>query len=155
MQNSLAFCAAVMVVGTSLASGPAFAQECTCEISSTATIIGEVLSVSGDVRISQAANFTRAPNGAPLQRGTTIIVGRGATSLSLGNDCRIDLGENSSMTLIPRDGIICAAVRSEPVVASSSNVGAALGIAAGTALVVGGVLLFSQEDEDAPPVSVQ
>lgn len=153
MQFRLISRAAVMAVGTTLAAGSAFAQECTCEISSTATIIGEVLSVSGDVRISQAASLAPVPSGASLQRGTTIIVGRGTASLSLGNDCRIDLGNNSSMTLIPRDGIICAAVRSEPVVASSSNAGTALGIAAGTALVVGGVLLFTQEDDDAPPVS--
>ena len=155
MKIRLILHAAILAVGTTVAAGSVYAQECTCEISSTATIIGEVLSVSGDVRISQAANFAPVPNGAPLQRGTTIIVGRGVASLSLGDDCQIDLGNNSSMTLIPKDGIICAAVRSVPVVASSSDAGAALGLAAGAALVVGGALLFTQEDGDATPVSVQ
>lgn len=143
--------AAAMAAGMTLAAGSAFAQSqtCACVVSATARIIGKVESVSGNVRISQAAGFSPVQNQAALQAGATIIVGaNSSTSLLLGTDCRVDLTANQSMTLVSQgNGNICAAVRSETPAGAGSTTTAAVGTLAGTALLVGGVIVFSQEDE--------
>jgi hypothetical protein len=142
--------AAVIAAGMIFAAGAAFAQGqgCACVVSSTANIIGTVESVEGNVRISQAAGFSPVQDQAALQKGATIIVGaNSSTSLLLGNDCRVDLGANQSMTLVSQaDGNICAAVRNEAP-PTGNTTAAAVGALAGTALLVGGVIVFSQDDD--------
>lgn len=143
--------AAAMAAGMTLAAGSAFAQgqTCACVVSATSSIIGKVESVAGNVRISQAAGFSPVQNQAALQAGATIIVGAGSsTTLLLGTSCRVNLGANQSMTLVSQgNGNICAAVRSEAAAGTGTPSAAAVGTLAGTALLVGGVIVFSQEDE--------
>jgi len=149
MRITSTFYAAAMAAGMTLAAGAAFAQECACVVSSTARIIGKVDSVTGNVRISQAAGFSPVQNQAALQRGATIIVGaNSAASLTLGTGCTVDLGANQSMTLVSQgNGNICAAVRNDAPAAAGNTTAAAVGTLAGTALLVGGVIVFSQKDE--------
>lgn len=146
--------AAVMGAGIFSPAGAAFAQECTCQVPLTTEVVGQILNVSGDVRIAQATNFTRASTGAELEGGTRVIVGRGSALVRLGEECQIPLGENSSLTLIPRGEVLCAAVETGRT-AAFNNVGTALGVAGAGLLVVGGAVLITQEDDDAPPVSVE
>ena len=147
--------AAVLGVGMLPPAGAAFAQECTCQVPLTTEVVGQILNASGDVRIAQATNFTRASTGAELEGGTRLIVGRGSALVRLGEECQISLGENSSLTLIPRGEVLCAAVETGQT-AAYDNVGTALGVAGAALLVVGGaVLITQQEDDDAPPVSVE
>ncbi|MDN2583035.1 hypothetical protein [Aquibium sp. ELW1220] len=142
--------AAVMAAGMTFAAGAAFAQDqvCKCVVSATANIIGKVESVEGNVRISQAAGFSPVQDETALQKGATIIVGaNSSTRLLLGNDCRVELGANQSMTLVAQDsGNICAAVRNEAP-PTGNTTAAAVGALAGTALLVGGVIVFSQDDD--------
>lgn len=146
--------AAVMGAGIFSPAGAVFAQECTCQVPLTTEVVGQILNVSGDVRIAQATNFTRASTGAELEGGTRVIVGRGSALVRLGEECQIPLGENSSLTLIPRGEVLCAAVETGQT-AAFNNVGTALGVAGAGLLVVGGAVLITQEDDDAPPVSVE
>jgi hypothetical protein len=152
MRITSAFYAAVMAAGMAFNAGSASAQGqgCACLVSSTANIIGKVESVEGDVRITQQAGFSTVQDQAALQRGATIIVGAGSkTSLLLGDNCRVDLGANQSMTLVPQaDGKICAAVRSE-VPAAGNTTAATIGALTGLGLVAGGVIVLTQ-DEDKP-----
>ena len=144
--------AAAMTAGMTLAAVPAFAQgqACACIVSAaTSNIIGKVESVAGNVRISQAAGYSPVQNQAALQAGATIIVGaNSSTTLLLGTSCRVNLVANQSMTLVSQgNGNICAAVRNEAAAAGGGTTGAAVGALAGTALLVGGVIVFSQEDD--------
>lgn len=145
---------AVLAVGLVTGAGSAWAQDCTCRVPMSDGAVGQILNASGDVRIAQSTNFTRVSGGAALAQGTRILVGRGSANVRLGNNCDIALGANSSLTLIPSDGSICASVDAGQTTASS-NVGTALGVAGGALLVVGGAILFSQDDDTPPPVSVQ
>lgn len=146
--------AAVLGVGMLPPAGAAFAQECTCQVPLTTEVVGRILNASGDVRVAEATNFTRASSGAELEGGTRVIVGRGSAVVRLGADCQISLGENSSLTLIPRGEVLCAAVETGQA-AAFNNVGTALGVAGAALLVVGGAVLITQEDDDAPPASVE
>lgn len=146
--------AAVMGAGMLAPATTSFAQECTCQVPLTTEVVGQILNVSGDVRIAQATNFTRASTGAELEGGTRVIVGRGSALVRLGEECQISLGENSSLTLIPRGEVLCAAVETGQT-AAFNNVGTALGVAGAGLLVVGGAVLISQDDDDAPPASVE
>lgn len=146
-------------ISTALPAGSASAQECTCRIPLTNDIVGRITNVTGDVRIAQAENFTRASTDAGLLVGTRIIVGRGSTVVLLGKDrsgeeCRISLGENSSLTLVPSEQDICAAVETGQT-ASFDNVGTRIAIAGGALAIIGGAIILAQEDEDGPPVSGQ
>lgn len=146
---------AVLAVGLVTAAGSAWAQECTCRVPLSEGTVGQILNASGDVRIAQATNFTRASGGTELAQGTRILVGRGLANVRLGDNCDIALGANSSLTLIASNGSLCAAVDTGQTTASS-NVGTALGVAGGALLVVGGAILFTQDEDDTPPpVSVQ
>jgi len=150
-------CSAALAVGLSIFAGSALAQECTCRVPLTTGTVGQIVDASGDVRIAQATNYIRATRGAGLGRATRIIVGRGSASVRLGSGCEISLGANSSLTLIATGDSICAAVatgRTAAFRARPFNVGAALGVAGGSLLLAGGVILFTQDD-DAPPVSAE
>ena len=153
--------AAAFAVGTTLLAGSASAQEpeCTCRIPRTNDIVGRITNVKGDVRIAQAEKFTRASTDTGVLIGTRIIVGRGSTLVLLGKDrsgeeCRISLGENSSLTLVPSGQDICAAVETGQT-ASFGNVGTRVAIVGGALAIVGGAIILSQEDKDGPPVSGQ
>ncbi|WP_187972753.1 hypothetical protein [Aquibium microcysteis] len=132
-----------------LAAGAAFAQECACVVTSTANIIGRVTAVKGTVRISQQAGFSPVQNQSALQKGATIMTGGdGSTTLELGTGCTINLVENQSMTLVSQaNGNICAAVRTEAAAAGGVTTGAVVGVGVGTALLVGGVIVLSQDKE--------
>lgn len=145
--------AAAMAVGMTLAAGSAFAQSqtCACVVSATSRIIGKVESVSGkNVRVTQEAGFASAQSNAQLQSGWTVMVGaNSSTRLLLGaQECVVDLGANQSMTLISQgNGNICAAVRNEAPAGAGNTTAAAVGTLAGTAALVTGVIVFSQENE--------
>lgn len=144
---------AALAVGMTVLAGTAMAQECTCRVPLAEGSVGQILNASGDVRIAQATNFSRASGGADLELGTRVIVGRGSANVRIGNNCDIALGANSSLTLIPTNDFICVAVETGQTVAFN-NVGTALGVAGGTLLVVGGAIIFSQ-DSKPPSVSAQ
>jgi hypothetical protein len=165
MQTISKACSVALAVGLSIFAGSALAQECACRIPLTAGTVGQIVNATGDVRVAQATNYTPASSGAVLGRATRIIVGRGSASVRLGGGCEIALGANSSLTLIPTGGSICAAVERGQTAAFRNtrtllnrapafNVGTALGVAGGSLLLAGGVILFTQ-DEDAPPVSAE
>lgn len=158
MRNLFGTFAAALAICVALPAGSVSAQECTCRIPRTDDFVGKIIDVTGDVRIAEAQNFTRASTDSGLVLGTRIIVGRGSTVVLLGKDrsgeeCRISLGENSSLTLTPSDQDICAAVETGQT-ASFGNVGTVVGIAGGALAIIGGAIILSQED-DGPPVSVQ
>ena len=157
MQTISKACSVALAVGLSIFAGSAWAQECACRIPLTAGTVGQIVNATGDVRVAQATNYVRAERGAVLRRATRIIVGRGSASVRLGGGCEIELGANSSLTLIPTADSICAAVDTGRTAAFRGrpfNVGAALGVAGGSLLLAGGIILFTQ-DEDAPPVSAE
>lgn len=157
MQTISKACSVALAVGLSIFAGSALAQECACRIPLTAGTVGQIVNATGDVRVAQATNYTPASSGAVLGRATRIIVGRGSASVRLGGGCEIALGANSSLTLIPTADYICAAVDTGRTAAFRGrpfNVGAALGVAGGSLLLAGGIILFTQ-DEDAPPVSAE
>jgi hypothetical protein len=84
-----------------------------------ATSIGSVSSVSGNVLVSHTASFVPAQKDAPLGIGSRVVTGsKSSASLVVGGGCIVDLGANSSATVVRQDQQLCVRVIGQETTAS-------------------------------------
>jgi hypothetical protein len=67
-----------------------------------------LLAATGDVLVSRGAGFLKGLPGAALVRGDRVLVRQGSAEISIGPACRAALPPNSVVTIVSRDGLLCA-----------------------------------------------
>lgn len=68
-----------------------------------------LLSATGDVLLSRGAGFAEIAPGASLAAGDRLLVKNGAAKIALGGSCQAALRANSMITLVEKNGSLCAA----------------------------------------------
>ncbi|MDB5594711.1 MAG: hypothetical protein JWM36_1672 [Hyphomicrobiales bacterium] len=64
---------------------------------------------SGDVLLSRGAGFAEIKPGTALVAGDRLLVSQGSAQLALGPSCQTNLRAHSMVTLVQKDGTLCAA----------------------------------------------
>lgn len=64
---------------------------------------------TGDVLMSRGVGFSQVKPGTALVAGDRLLVKQGKANLALGPSCQTQLGANSMVTLVEKDGVLCAA----------------------------------------------
>jgi hypothetical protein len=77
-------------------------------------------SANGTVLLSRGTGFAEVKAGASLVAGDRLLVKQGSADLAFGPSCRTPLGPNSMVTLVEKDGVLCAArLSSDPNVVAA------------------------------------
>lgn len=165
--------------GALLAAAPtapviAFAQEatpsCMCPVALTqsSAAVGSIASLSGSVLVSHTASFVAAEQNAPLSAGSRVVTGNKSSARLLVGGCSVDLGANSSATIVRQEQQLCVRVLDQQKTAAvggqtldsrqaqygqsgptnGSRFGAPEGLAAGAFLGAGGAALLDNKDDD-------
>jgi hypothetical protein len=107
--STIALIAAVAAPGVAFAEqAPADCQiqaKSVCTPASSATLS----SATGSVLLSRGTGFAEIKAGAALAAGDRIIVKQGGANVALGPTCNKKMGPNSMVTIVQRDGVLCAA----------------------------------------------
>jgi hypothetical protein len=106
---------AIVLIAAIASPGVASAEQgsarCEVQAKSICTNAGSVSlsAATGVVLLSRGAGFAEASPGSELSAGDRIIVKHGVASVDLGPSCKKQLGANSLVTIVQRDGLLCAA----------------------------------------------
>jgi len=77
-------------------------------------------SANGAVLLSRGTGFAEVKSGASLVAGDRLLVKQGSADVAFGPSCRTSLGTNSMVTLVKKDGVLCAArLSSDPNVVAA------------------------------------
>ena len=77
-------------------------------------------SANGAVLLSRGTGFAEVKSGASLVAGDRLLVKQGSADVAFGPSCRTPLGPNSMVTLVEKDGVLCAAqLSSDPNVVAA------------------------------------
>jgi hypothetical protein len=72
------------------------------------------------VLLSRGTGFAEVKSGASLVAGDRLLVKQGSADVAFGPSCRTPLGPNSMVTLVEKDGVLCAArLSSDPNVVAA------------------------------------
>lgn len=143
------------VATLALAPVSSFAEEAACSCATayqgSASAIGSILRVDGDVMVAQTAGYGPAKAGSALDFGSRVVVGpKGVASVRVGG-CNLDVPANSSLDISRVENNICLRVVGSEHTAAipSSNGAGGFGppemIFSG-ALLTSGVLAATQDD---------
>jgi hypothetical protein len=107
--------------------GAAFAEDVStsrCEPLAKSTCApvssARLTSANGTVLLSRGTGFAEVKLGASLVAGDRLLVKQGSADVALGPSCRAPLGPNSMVTLVEKDGVLCAArLSSDPNVVAA------------------------------------
>ncbi|MBZ9744890.1 hypothetical protein LB516_06485 [Mesorhizobium sp. CO1-1-7] len=147
------------VVSVGFGSAPAFAQKASCSCATAyhgaSNPVGSIVSVNGDVMVSQAAGYGPAKAGNMLDSGSRVVVGaKGSASVAVGG-CNLDVPASSSLDVSRVEGNICLKLVGSEQTAAIQQSGGAVGgfgppegIFSG-ALLATGVLAATQDDDSA------
>ena len=142
------------VAAVALAPVSSFAEEAACNCATpyqgSASAIGSILRVDGDVMVAQAAGYGPAKAGGALDFGSRVVVGpKGGASVRVGG-CNLDVPANASLDISRVENNICLrVVGSEQRAAIPSNGAGGFGppeIIFSGALLTSGVLAATQDD---------
>jgi hypothetical protein len=82
----------------------------------------QLTAASGAVLLSRGTGFAEIKAGAALVAGDRLLVKQGSAKLSLGGTCQTTLGPQSMVTLVQKDGVLCAArLSSDPSSVAQAN----------------------------------
>jgi len=98
------------------------AGRCEMQAKSTCASVpsARLTSAKGTVLLSRGAGFTEATSGAPLFAGDRLLVKEGAADVAFSPSCQTPVGPNSMVTLVEKDGVLCAArLSSDPNVVAA------------------------------------
>ena len=123
MKPSLCCALASFVAASFVAPVLAQARDawCNCAITYQASSlpVGTLLSSVGDVMVLQSAGYVAAAAGSELSLGSRVITGaKSSAAVRVGQDCRLDVAEKSSLDISRLGDKIC--VRVEPSQSSTS-----------------------------------
>ena len=77
-------------------------------------------STNGTVLLSRGTGFAEVKSGASLVAGDRLLVKQGSADVAFGPSCRTPLGPNSMVTLVEKDGVLCASrLSSDPNVVAA------------------------------------
>lgn len=105
----------ITLIAAIAAPGFAFAQQapagCDIQAKSVCTPASSAVlsSATGSVLLSRGTGFSEIKAGAALTAGDRIIVKQGGANVALGPTCNKKMGPNSMVTIVQRDGVLCAA----------------------------------------------
>jgi hypothetical protein len=94
------------------------AQDASCSCATAyqgpSTSVGTVVSSVGDVMVLQPAGYVDAAQGSELSLGNRIVTGaRSSAAVKVGQGCRLELAENSSLDISRAGNNICVKVLRE------------------------------------------
>ena len=128
------------------------AQSSVCECVVSATTVGVVQSVRGNVFVgSEPAQVNMR-----LQPGTSVVVGpRSASTVRFGRNCTLRLRANSVVEVRPQQGQLCLALNEQAAPGGAGGTATAAGNGGkflGPGLLIGGLgvgaLIFATSDKD-------
>jgi hypothetical protein len=98
------------------------AGRCETQAKSTCASVpsARLTSPKGTVLLSRGAGFAEIKSGAALFAGDRLLVKQGLADVAFSPSCRTPLGPNSMVTLVEKDGVLCAArLSSDPNVVAA------------------------------------
>lgn len=116
MRSSMRSALATFFVATCLAPLNANAQDASCSCATPyqgqSVPVGMVLSSAGNVMILQSAGYVDAAGGSELPLGGRVIAGaRSSAVVKVGQGCRLELAENSSLDISLAGKNVCVKVQ--------------------------------------------
>ena len=109
---------AALTVALTLLPVPSFAEcACTTTVPDTEDTVGKITYSKGEVLYSGKFGFSNAKSGSKLYTGSQVSTGfASSASVTAGEDCELDVPENSELSIMPVDGVendICLEITSE------------------------------------------
>src|SRR5829696_7671619 len=108
--------------GTALAQDVSTPMRCETQPKSTCAPVSSarLTSANGTVLLSRGAGFAEIKSGASLVAGDRLLVKQGSADVAFGPSCRTPLGPSSMVTLVEKNGVLCAArLASDPNVVAA------------------------------------
>jgi hypothetical protein len=105
------FVAALAVPGVAYAQNSSVNSSCERQAKSICApaVSARLIGASGDVLLSRGVGFAEIKAGATLVAGDRLLVKQGSAEISIGPACQAKLGTNSLITLVEKNGRLCAA----------------------------------------------
>lgn len=92
---------------------------CPLALTSSSAAVGSIASVSGNVLVSHTASFVAAEQNTPLSPGSRVVTGnKSSANLLIGGGCSVNLGANSSATIVRQEQQLCVRVVDQQKTAS-------------------------------------
>jgi len=103
--------AALAVPGVAYAQNSNVNSSCERQAKSVCAraVSARLTGASGDILLSRGVGFAEVKAGATLVTGDRLLVKQGSAEIGIGPACQAKLGTNSMVTLVEKDGLLCAA----------------------------------------------
>src|SRR5688500_16465985 len=110
MRNLIWIICALAFPGAAFAEDASTPTRCETQGKSTCAPAGSarLTAASGTVLLSRGPGFAEVKPGASLVAGDRLLVKQGSADVAFGPACRTPLGPNSMVTLVEKDGVLCA-----------------------------------------------